>query len=327
MPFQGQARANLQGAAIALLAFALFSGHDVLVKYLGGSYAPFQIVFFSVLLSFPLATLMLVQDRTDANLRPRRPGWTALRSAAVVLTGVSAFYAFSTLPLAQVYAILFATPLLITVLSIPVLGEVVRLRRWAAVIVGMGGVLVVLRPGAAPLESGHLAALLAACGAATAAIVVRKIGQEERPIVLMLYPMLTNIVLMGAILPFVYRPVAGLDLAALGLIAALAFAASLLMILAYTRAEAVMVAPMQYSQIVWAAGYGALFFGERLDLWTAIGALIVIASGLYILVREGRGTASTHRPVLRTRSRPETGTYLRIGPLIRALRGADDNVG
>jgi drug/metabolite transporter (DMT)-like permease len=327
MPLQGQARANLQGAAIALLAFALFSGHDALVKYLGGSYAPFQIVFFSVLLSFPLATLMLVRDRTDANLRPRRPGWTALRSVAAAVTGVSAFYAFSTLPLAQVYAILFATPLLITVLSIPVLGEVVRLRRWAAVVVGLGGVLVVLRPGAAPLEAGHLAALLAACGAATAAIVVRKIGQEERPIVLMLYPMLTNIVLMGAILPFVYRPIAGMDLAALGLIAALAFTASLLMILAYTRAEAVMVAPMQYSQIVWATGYGALFFGERLDMWTALGALIVIASGLYILVREGRGAASTHRPVLRTRSRPETGTYLRIGPLIRALRGADDDDG
>ena len=99
MPFQGQARANLQGAAIALLAFALFSGHDALVKYLGGSYAPFQIVFFSVLLSFPLATLMLVQDRTDANLRPRRPGWTALRSAAAALTGVSAFSAFSTRPM------------------------------------------------------------------------------------------------------------------------------------------------------------------------------------------------------------------------------------
>ncbi|MEM1429568.1 MAG: DMT family transporter [Pseudomonadota bacterium] len=314
---QGQAKSNLTGALIALLAFALFSGHDAVVKYLGGTYAPFQIVFFSVLLSFPLATLMLMGDSTDGTLRPRHPWWTALRTVAAMITGVCAFTAFATLPLAQVYAILFATPLLITVLAIPVLGEVVRLRRWIAVIVGLCGVLIVVRPGMAPMTLGHLAALCAAVGAAIAAIVVRKIGQDERPIVLMLYPMLANVLMMGAALPFVYQPMPGLDLGAQALIALLAFSASLLMILAYTRGEAVVVAPMQYSQIVWAALYGALFFGERIDWQTAGGAAIVIASGLYILLREGRAQSSANRPVLRTRSRPETGTYLRIGPLVR----------
>ncbi len=311
---------NMRGALLALAAFFLFSAHDVVVKYLGGSYAPVQIVFFSVLFSFPLATLMAVGDRTDANLRPAHPGWMAARMAAAVVTGLSAFYAFSNLPLAQVYAILFATPLLITVLSIPVLGEVVRIRRWAAVVLGLCGVLIVLRPGAQPLETGHLAALTAATGSAVASIIARRIGRDERPVVMVLFPLLANLAVMGALLPLVYRPMPGLDLAAQALMAGLAFAASLLVILAYRAAEAVVVAPMQYSQIVWASVYGALFFGERLDAWTAAGAAVIIASGIYILLREGRPDASANRPVLRTRSRYYTGTFPRIGAFLRGDR-------
>src|SRR6056297_1778793 len=153
---------NAKGALLALLAFGIFSTHDVAVKILGGIYSPFQIVFFSVLLSFPLAMVMLMRDARPGTLVPAHPWWLAVRTVAAVITGVSAFYAFSVLPLAQTYAILFATPLLITILAIPVLGEVVRLRRWLAVLVGLAGVLVVLRPGQTDLSPGHLAALVAA---------------------------------------------------------------------------------------------------------------------------------------------------------------------
>ena len=154
--------ANARGALLALLAFGIFATHDVFIKVLGSSYSPVQIVFFSVLLSFPLTTMMLMRDAQPGTLLPRHPGWMALRTAASVLTAISAFYAFSVLPLAQVYAIIFASPLLITVLAIPVLGEVVRLRRWLAVLVGLAGVIVVLRPGSTELGLGHLAALAAA---------------------------------------------------------------------------------------------------------------------------------------------------------------------
>ena len=142
-----QPKPGLSGALFALAAFGLFATHDVVVKTLGAYYAPFQIIFFSVLFSFPLATLMLMRDPTSGHLRPVHPWWTALRTAAAVLTGFSAFYAFSVLPLAQVYAILFSAPLLITVLAIPVLGERVGLHRWAAVCVGLAGVNRTHRPG------------------------------------------------------------------------------------------------------------------------------------------------------------------------------------
>lgn len=311
---------NTQGALFALLAFAIFSTHDVIVKILGSSYSPIQIVFFSVIFGFPLVTLMLIRDTSADHLRPKHPWWTALRTLATTATGLSAFYAFSVLPLAQVYAILFAAPLLITILSIPILGETVRLRRWVAVIVGLCGVLVVLRPGTSELTPGHAAALIAAVGGALASIIVRKIGQDERNVVLLLYPMLANVILMGCALPFVYQPMPVEHLGSVAVMALLAFFASSLVIRAYKAGEAVIVAPMQYSQIIWATVFGLLLFGESIDIPTAIGALIIIASGVYIVVREGSTGASDNTPVLRTRSRAETGTTLRVGPLIRARR-------
>ena len=311
----------LSGILTALGAFALFAMHDVAVKKLGAHYATFQIVFFSVLLTFPLVVFMLLRDGERGTLIPVHPWWSALRTGAAVVTGFTAFYAFSVLPLAEVYTILFAAPLVITVLSIPILGERVGPHRWGAVVVGLVGVLIVLRPGGVELQLGHLAALTAACTGALTSVIVRLIGREERAAVLLLYPMVANFAVMGMLLPLVYRPMPLGDLGLWAMMAGLAFTASLAMIQAYRRADAVLVAPMQYSQILWAALFGWLFFDEHLDLGTAIGASVIIASGLYIVFREGRGRSRT-TPVLRTRSRAETGTTPRISPMMtEAERG------
>lgn len=307
---------NLRGALFGLLAFGIFSTHDIIVKYLGGTYSPFQIVFFSVLFGFPIVTFLLVRDEKRANLRPKHPWWIAVRTAASVVVGISAFYAFTVLPLAQVYAIIFASPLLITLLAIPMLGETVGWRRGLAVVVGLGGVVVVLQPGATDLTLGHGAALLAAIGGAIASLIVRKIGREERSVVMLLYPMIANFVLMGAAMPFYYQPMPGQDLAALAVISALALTASACLIIAYRSAPAVMVAPMQYSQILWAAVFGTLLFDEALDTPTLIGSGIIIASGIYIVLREDRGGGSSTTPVLRTRTRVGAPSALRIAPFL-----------
>lgn len=314
-----QARGTtLQGVLTGLLAFAIYASHDAAIKTLGSTYSPFQIVFFVVLLSFPVVTLMLVRDTKAENLRPRDPFWAAVRTAAVVVGGFCAFYAFAVLPLAETYAILFAAPLMITVLSVPLLGEVVRLHRWLAVLVGLIGVLVVLRPGSADLGLGHLAALVAAFGSALAGVVMRKIGGKERREVLLLYPLLTNFGLMLCILPFVYEPMPIEDLGLVLLVSILAIAAMSLMIRAYTLADAAIVAPMQYSQIIWATLFGWLFFGETSDVLTFVGAGIIIASGAYIVLREAGGSTSAHRPVLNTLSRrPEMGGMPRISLIAR----------
>jgi S-adenosylmethionine uptake transporter len=314
------ASSSLRGALFALTAFGIYATHDVVIKFLGASYSPFQIIFFSTLFGFPVVTIMLMRDTETGNLRPRHPWWTALRTVSAVLTAASAFYAFSSLPLAQVYAIIFASPLLITILAVPILGERVGWRRSLAVAVGLVGVMVVLRPGATDFQLGHLAALSAAIFSSIAAVVMRKIGRDERSAVLLLYPMMANFVVMGCALPFVYRPMPGLDLGGFATIAVLGFMGALCHIFAYRAARAVVVAPMQYSQILWAVAYGAIFFGETPERNTAIGAGIIIASGLYVVFREGGSSASRTTPVLRTQTRYLFGTIPRIGTLRRIWR-------
>jgi S-adenosylmethionine uptake transporter len=298
---------NARGALLALLAFAIYASHDAVIKALGATYTTPQIVFFATMLGMPLAILMLAADRHPGTILPRHPGWMAVRTAGVIVSGVAGFYAFTLLPLAQVYALLFATPLLITLLAVPVLGERVGPHRLVAVLVGFAGVMVVLRPGHAEIGLGHLAALLAALAGSLAAVASRRIARFERPAVMVIWPMLGNFVVMGAVMPFVYVPVTGVHLAMLGYVAACSFGALLLLVIAYRLAEAAVVAPMQYSQILWATLFGALFFDEIPDAWTFAGAAIVIASGLYIVLREARGAVSEHQPVTTAPARPHSG--------------------
>lgn len=308
--------ANTRAVLFALLAFAIFACHDAMIKVLGGSYSPFQIVFFSVVFGFPLITVQMMRDQTMGSLIPRQPGWVVGRTVAAVITGACAFYAFSVLPLAQTYAVLFASPLLITVLAIPVLGEKVGWRRALAVLVGLAGVMVVLQPGPTVLGLGHLSALGAAVFGAISSIIARKVGRSERSEVLILYPMVANFILMACLMPMYYEPMPFADIASVFAVAALALLATSLLIAAYRLGSAASVAPMQYSQIIWASVFGIVFFNETPQISTAIGAAIIVASGLYIVLRENSGASKT-TPVLRTRTRWETASGPRVGPMLR----------
>lgn len=294
------ANSQRSGIFMAIAAFALFASHDALIKFLGEQYAVFQIMFFSVLFGFPPIALSMSASRAVGNFRPLHPWWLTLRTFTMLAAQAGAFYAFSTLPLAEVYAILFATPLLITALSVPMLGEVVRLRRWIAIIVGLCGVLIVLRPGATALTLSHAAALLAAVMSAFSSIIVRKVGPDERSAVLVLYPLTATVLCMGALLPFVYEPMPLPHLGITAAIGVLAFVAQFAIIAAYKAASATLIAPMQYSQILWATLFGALFFEEFPDIWVAVGAAIIVLSGIYIVLRESREAVSDEKPVLRT---------------------------
>lgn len=307
---------NAAGPLIALLSFAIFATHDVVVKHLGAEYSSFQIIFFSTVFSFPLATFMLMRDPTEGHLKPIHPWWSLLRMVSSVIAGFTAFYAFSVLPLAQVYVMLFAAPLIVTLLSIPILGEKVGIHRLLAVLVGFAGVVIALNPGATKLGLGHAAGLAQAFFGATASVVVRKIGREERAVVLMLYPLAANFVIMGVLMAFVYKPMPLPDLGSAGIIALFSFTASLLLIVAYRKADAAIVAPMQYSQLLWAIGFGYFIFDESVAPSTLIGGAIIIASGSYIVFREASLGAKSKRPVLRTRSRGPTAATFRVSTLL-----------
>ncbi len=307
-----------RGFMFALLAFGIFASHDALIKSLGNSYSVFQIIFFATLFAFVPLTVVMMADKSEGNFRPHHPWWLTLRTVSALIGASGAFYAFTTLPLIEVYALLFAMPLLITALSVPLLGETVGLRRWIAVLVGFIGVMVVLRPGTADLSLGHAAALIAACASSIANIIMRKIGNDERSAVLILIPMITNVVVMAAILPFVYTPVALPDLGVMGLIGTIVIGAQIAMIAAYRAAPAAIVAPVQYSQIIWAVLFGYLFFNDETpDKWVAIGSAIIIASGIFVIWRENDPEVSELRPVTRVANlRIDTGPSPKPKPIV-----------
>lgn len=284
---------TLAGVLLALAAYAVFALHDALIKFLGGQYPSVQLVFLAALAGIgPVLVLM----RRRGGLRMPRGQARALlrlRSTIVVLATLTGFHAFSTLPLAQTYAILFATPLLIGLLAVPMLGERLEPARLGAILLGLLGVLIVLRPGQETLQAGHLSALFCAFGGAMIAVLTRKIGGQAPLGLVLIQPMAANLLLMGAALPFVYQPMPLADLGlavVLGLCAALAMALS---IIALHKAPAAVIAPLQYSQAVWALIYGQMLFDERVDTTTLLGASIVIASGAFIILREAARRPAT----------------------------------
>jgi len=301
----------MRGAGFALLAFAVFSTADALIKSIE-AVPVFQVVFFVVLFSFVPFVLFLAVDGTERSLRTRLPGLVALRCLSSVVGLLCVFYAFGNLPMAEVYSLLFAAPIIITLLAIPILGERVRLFRWLAIFLGMFGVLIVLQPDGSSFSINHLAALGAACCTAVSSVVTRKIGSREHSVTLILYPMLTNVVVTGIATVFLYVPIPGdvlLRLCAIGLLNVVAQA---LMIHAYRESEAQFVAPMQYSQMLWALVFGALIFHESVDRTVLLGSAVIVCSGLMFIWREL--VASVKQPVLRTRNTRVTG-----GPSARSV--------
>lgn len=273
----------LTGALLGLTAFGLFTGYDISVKFLGAGYNSFQIMFFSGLLAFPLVAAYALFSRDQGSLKPRHPGWMALRTAVIIGNGVLGTYAFATLPLAQSYAIFFCMPLFIALLGVPLLGEKIDLARGFAVILGLVGVVIALDPGAARLEWAHAAAFGAAALGAMNYTILRRTGGAERTVVLMLYPMVAQLAVVTLALPFVYQPMPMRDLAVTGFMALAGVAGSIVIIAAYRRARAIIVAPMQYSQIIWAAILGAVLFDEALTLPLALGTGLIILSGILIV--------------------------------------------
>lgn len=279
---------NLNGALLGLLGMGLFAASDITIKFLGEGYDPFQIIFFAGLMSVPLIAGFAMADPTPGPLRPVMPRLMALRSVAVVVNGVLGTYAFANLPLAQAYAIFFTMPIFIALLSALFLAERIDLLRGVAVVLGLAGVVVELDPGRATLDWGHAAALGAAVVGAGNYVIIRKSSSEERTVVMILYPLMLQLVTAAVVLPFVYTPMPFRDLALTALMATAAFAGYFAIIAAYRRAPGIVVAPMQYSQIIWAAIFGAVLFDEAMSLQTVVGVAVIIVAGIVIVARQDK---------------------------------------
>lgn len=274
----------LRGALLGLAAMAIFAAYDILIKFLGSSYSPFQIMFCTGIAAVPLVMAQMIWDPVQDHFRPKLPRWTALRMVITLINGATGTYAFTVLPLAQCYAIFFTMPLMITLMSAVFLGEGVGLGRALATCAGFVGVLVALDPGGqGPLGLDHLIALLAAAMGALNYVILRKTSGVERPAVLVLYPMLGQLAAMALVLPFVYVPMPMAHIAITWGMACLGIGGTYMVIAAYRAAASAVVAPMQYSQIIWAALAGHFMFGEAISPTTWAGLALIIGAGSYIL--------------------------------------------
>ena len=282
----------LRGAFCSLAAFTLYTLNDITVKFLGSDYSVIQILFFSGMAGFPLIVVQMMAAPEVGSLRPVLPVWTAARMAIVIANGLLVSYAFTALPLSEAYAIFFLMPLFICVLAVPLLGEPIDLARGLAVVAGLAGVYVVLRPDQVALQPAHFCALAGATLGALYYIIIRKTGGVERIAVIMLYPMLAQVAVVAALLPLVYVPMPLQHLGLTGLMALEGFGGTLLIILAYRHAPAVVVAPMQYVQIIVATLFSVLYFGEPLAAGTVLGIAVIIAAGLFIMLRSANGRAA-----------------------------------
>jgi drug/metabolite transporter (DMT)-like permease len=275
----------LPAILLVVSSVALFSVSDVLAKLLRQSLPATEIAWMRYVSFAGLAVVLAGRGRF-AGLRPRRPGLQLLRGLFLLGSAVLFISGLAYLPVAEATAIAFVSPTFITALSILFLGEVVGIRRWAAVLVGFLGVLIVIRPGGGSIQAAALFPLASALSWAATIVITRKMGTAERAETTLLWSACTGLLVLTAVVPF------GFVLPSLGQIGiglALGLCSSLgqyLVILAYRRAAASVLAPFSYTQLLSSTLLGYLAFQAVPDQATLLGAGVIILSGLYTAHRE-----------------------------------------
>ena len=280
-----------RGVLLGFMAFAAFALSDAFVKLLRGSLPAYEAVFFGAALGLTaLPFIKGADDRWHAVVRAQRQGLWLVRALASAVGSIAAVVAFTALPMAEAFALIFLLPIFVTILSVLVLKEAVGWRRWSAVVAGFVGVLVVLRPGFRVLGIGHLAAIVCGLSGAVSMIALRMAGPHEQRITLYGAGIIGSMLVAGLLMLADFRwP----DLAQWGLLLGyglLAALGSVLLMLATQKAPANHVAPTQYSQMLWAVLLGYVVFGDRLDWPMAIGIAIILGAGLFTFVREEQVT-------------------------------------
>jgi drug/metabolite transporter (DMT)-like permease len=270
------------GVLLALASYAVYAWADAIIKGLGHSLSIYEIgVAYTAVSLVPMLLAKPAHERLRDTFRFRHrwlmPAILLLR----VTSSVSVTYAFVTIPLAEAYCIIFLIPVFIAILSVVVLKEHVGIERWLLILVSFVGVLLVVRPGFRALEPGHLAALICAFADAGAAILTRFVSRDERRISMFVAPTLCSMALYVVMLLITGFKMPDLIelvmLVACGLCCGIAY---VLYVTSFATAPASRVAPMLYSQIIWALVLGAAFFNEIPDGLALIGLAVIVVAGV-----------------------------------------------
>ncbi len=279
----------MRGIALTTGACAVFAIADTTSKYLSTGMPIIEIQWIRYVLFFGMAAIIAARPTGVSGgkpLRPRNPTAQVVRGLCVTGSSVLFVYGIRQMTMAQATTISFLSPLLITVLSIPVLGEVVGLRRWAAVLAGLIGMLVVVRPGMSGFQPAALFGVASSACWALALIITRKIAASDPPRTTILWSAMVGAAVLTILLPFDALWPTWRQLALCLMLGVLSSAGQWLVVLAHRLAPASSLAPISYTQLPWAAISGYLVFNNLPDGWTLLGAAVIIASGLYTTHRE-----------------------------------------
>jgi drug/metabolite transporter (DMT)-like permease len=293
--------ASLRGAVLILASTLFFSAMHGGIRHVATDLHPFEVAFFRNL--FGLVAILPLFGRSGlAVLRTTRLRLHALRGGLQVIAMLSFFTALTLAPLAEVSALSFTAPLFASLGATLFLGEVMRLRRWSALIVGFLGALIIIRPGLEAINLGTLLVLFASALWATAMLVIKTLGRTESSITTTAYMglFLTPLSFLPAL--FVWQWPSWEQLAWLVAIGALGTFGHLAMAQAFKEAEATAVLPFDFTRLIWASVIGYLAFAEIPDLFTWIGGIVIFSSSTYIAVREAKLKGAPAPEAVSTRS-------------------------
>lgn len=285
---RGQVEAAGRGIVFMIVSGALLTANDSIVKWMSADLPIGQIMFLRGIAALALVSLAVWHAGGREVLAVTSRRGVAAR-ALLVAAGTFMFVSgLKFLPLADCITLAFAGPLITTALAAPLLGEHVGWRRWAAVLVGFGGVLLIVRPSGEGIAWAALLPLGATLTGAVRDIITRSISRTESSLAMLFYTTLAVTLAGGLTFPLGWQPVAPQQIGLLAVTGALVASAHYFQIEAFRFAEAATVTPFRYSTLVWAVLLGWVLFGDlpRTTVWA--GAVLVVASGLYIWWRERR---------------------------------------
>jgi drug/metabolite transporter (DMT)-like permease len=307
-------RNNLLGIAALCAGALVFSLQDSVIKSISGNHAVTLAIMLRAIVSFPIIVAMVAMSGGIRQLDT--PHWPVLvlRGAILLCAYTTYFMAFPALPLAEAIALYFMVPLIITIMSGPLLGEHVSGKAWGAVVLGLFGVGVILQPGRALFEPAALLSLVSAVTYAYSMILARKHGGEVPATVMTFYQ--NAVYLLGALLIAVVVYALGLeppghpsldflvrswdvppikDMALMGICGVIAAFGSTLLSQAYRMGQANIVTPFEYTGMIWAVVFGYLFFGE-VPKWTTLAGMALIALAGVLALNAGATIKKPHVP-------------------------------
>lgn len=266
---------------------AFLASSDAMAKYLSRTGMPSVEIAWIRFLVFVVILLPIVLAPASGNpMRSTRPLLQVFRGLGLLCSSIFFIMALGYLPIAEATATGFISPLFVTGLSVLFLGEKVGLRRWTATIAGLLGVLIIVRPGTAAFQPGTIFPIISALGWATALVLTRKISGADRAITTMAFSAITGFLVLSVIVPFYWIAPTWTQIA-LGIgIGVAATVGHWIVVLAFRFADASVLAPFSYVQLVWVTLIGFFVFSEVPDAVTFAGAAIIIASGVYTAHRE-----------------------------------------